>query len=343
MKKNIKKFILPGMAGLMMSGSLFMAPDLAGEVRAEEEDVFQVLFPTDTDHVFDFIMDPQGLICMTDAAAYGDLTFEEGATLFFRRQDGRVEEDYSSSSDVLVITNMGTADVEIVLSASILSDSMEKITLTDDSTFTDDTEASLYLALTDGECTVPVTGETDTVIRATLPGSREAEGAHGEYRFWLVGAVNSGGDWSEVTDEAPKVTVTWSASAVSGGQDDTEQSEDGKDPDDLKILETIGNQGDSEITEIVENPDNSEISETVENPDEQEGSETEEPPSDSETSESRVNQEDSNISEGSADPGTPEVEQDFDEYGEPAESDDQGNTEPMEEEQVEKETSWGAV
>ncbi len=261
LKKYIKKFVLLGMAGLMMSGSFFMAPNLAEEVQAEEDDVFQVLFPVNTDHVFDFIMDPQGLIGKTDGEAYGNLTFEERATLFFRRYDGRVEEDYSSASDALVITNTGTADVDIVLSVSISPDSVEKIILTDDNTFTDDSEASLYLALTDGDCTVPVTGEADAVIHTTLPGSEKMEGVPGEYRFWLEGAVNSNGDWSEVTGEAPRVTVTWSVSAVPDEQEDIEQPEVEENTDGLETSETDANQEDSETSETVEVPDDSGIPE----------------------------------------------------------------------------------
>lgn len=210
MKKNRKKYVWSGISGLLLSGSLFMTSCFAGEALAAEE-VFQVLFPADTDHVFDFIMDPQELIHKTNAAAYGDLTFEEGATLFFRRHDGRAEEDYSSASDALVITNTGTEKVELTLSAGISSDSMEQIHLSDDETFADDTGAGLYLALTDGEHTVPIDREEGAVIHTTLEGISGEEETGREYRFWLVGAANRNGDWSEVDEAAPRVTVTWSA------------------------------------------------------------------------------------------------------------------------------------
>lgn len=209
LKKGRKRCAWFGLLGLITAGGIFAAPASA-DVAQAGEDVFQVLFPANTDHVFDFIMDPQELICRTNAAAYGGLTFEEGATLFFRRHDGGAEEDYSSSSDALVITNMGTEDVDIVLTASVSPDSLEKISMTDDETFADDTETSLYLALTDGEHTIAIDREAGAVIHTTLEGVFGEGGAYREYRFWLMSAVNGNGDWSEVKEVVPKVTVTWS-------------------------------------------------------------------------------------------------------------------------------------
>lgn len=184
-----------------------------GAEQVAEGDIFQVIFPSDTDHVFDFIMDPQKLISQTDAAAYGGSVFEEEATLFFRRRDGEVPEDYSSSSDALVITNAGTAEVDLTVTASI---SMEGITLTDDREFTDDPNASLYLALTDGKDTVPI-GEEGAAIHTALKG---------EYRFWLTGAVNENGDWSAVEGAVPKVTVTWNVTS-----NEEEKPEEDSSPD----------------------------------------------------------------------------------------------------------------
>lgn len=135
--------------------------------------------------------------------------FEEDATLFFRRMDGKVAEDYSSSSDALVITNVGTEDVDIVLTASISWDSAEGIQMADDPGFPEDMDASLYLALTDGEQTEAIVGEEGASIHTTLKGVSEENGMHQEYRFWLTGAVNENGDWSQAEGAVPKVTVTW--------------------------------------------------------------------------------------------------------------------------------------
>ncbi len=214
MKK--KKERLGRMFGLIVCMSLFMTTGSMGEVQASGTDpsgldsrVFQVIFPGDTEHIFDFIMDPQKLISQTDAAAYGGSVFEEDATLFFRRMDEKAAEDYSSSSDALVITNVGTEDVDIVLTASISWDSAEGIQMADDPGFPEDMDASLYLALTDGEQTEAIVGEEGASIHTTLKGVSEENGAHQEYRFWLTGAVNENGDWSQAEGAVPKVTVTW--------------------------------------------------------------------------------------------------------------------------------------
>ena len=214
MKK--KKERLGRMFGLIVCMSLFMTTGSMGEVQASGTDpsgldsrVFQVIFPGDTEHIFDFIMDPQKLISQTDAAAYGGSVFEEDATLFFRRMDEKAAEDYSSSSDALVITNVGTEDVDIVLTASISWDSAEGIQMADDPGFPEDRDESLYLALTDGEQTEAIVGEEGASIHTTLKGVSEENGAHQEYRFWLTGAVNENGDWSQAEGAVPKVTVTW--------------------------------------------------------------------------------------------------------------------------------------
>ena len=195
-----------------------------GEAAADTKDVFQVLFPTNTEDVFDFIMDPQELIAKTHAAAYGNLSFQEGANLFFRRHEEGAQADYTSSSDSLVITNLGTADVELVVTASISPESLGVIAMTGDESFVNDGEASLYLALTDGEHTVPIDREAGAVIRTILAGAEAEGGAGREYRFWLVGGVNPGGDWSEIGGASPKVTVTWSAKALEKEEPEGSQS-----------------------------------------------------------------------------------------------------------------------
>ena len=164
-----------------------------------------------TEHVFDFIMDPQELIRKTDAAAYSGSRFEEDATLFFRRSDDGTEVDYSSSSDALEIVNKGEREVKVTLTARVFPDSIAGITMSEDPEFPGNADASLYLALTDGEATVPVDGEDGAVIETVIPGVLKGEEPN-EYAFQLIGAVNKEGDWSEMVDIAPKVTVTWMVS-----------------------------------------------------------------------------------------------------------------------------------
>lgn len=163
------------------------------------DSVFCVVLPVDTSHVFDFIMDPEGLIEKTKAAAYGGLQFEEGATLFFRRNDGE-EEAYSSRSDSLTILNRGEDAVKVVVTASISSDTARDLIMTDDREFTDNTGPGLYLALADGERVSPMGVGEEAYFEVIVEDS---------YSFWLTGAVSRTGDWSEWADTAPVVTVTW--------------------------------------------------------------------------------------------------------------------------------------
>ena len=173
----------------------------------KKEQVFQVILPTNTAHIFDFIMDPQELISKTEAAAYDGSRFEEGATLFFKRSDGESDEEYSSFSDVVRIMNAGTAAVNVSLTAYISPSSIAGLAMTDDPDFLDDENPSLYLALTDGEETVPINSQYGASIDAWIEGA--GDGEYHAYSFQLTGAVNRNGDWSQLTHVAPEVTVTW--------------------------------------------------------------------------------------------------------------------------------------
>ena len=188
----------------------------SGAVKSgSSADIIQITMPVAEENIFDFIMDPQELIGKTDAAAYGGKRFEADATLFFRRSDDEAGNDYSSSSDALTILNRGDTDVDVILKASIAPDSIVGIALSDDPEFSDNTDASLYLALTDGETIVPIDSENGAVIETEIYGISEGEEPN-EYSFRLIGAVNKKGDWSEVTDVSPEVTVTWKVSMDGG-------------------------------------------------------------------------------------------------------------------------------
>lgn len=192
--------------------------------------VYQVVLPTYVEGCFDFIMDPQRLIEETNGAAYNGSSFEKGATVFFRRTDGRTEVNYSSSSDYMCVVNRSNVPVEVFVSVSISEESLGGITMTGDRTFASDTGASLYMALTDGENTIPIeSGEAH--IQVTLPAAPEEafeyvynqesdEYAFGlkkdlngiqlpEYSFQLTGAVNESEDWAFVEKASPLISVTW--------------------------------------------------------------------------------------------------------------------------------------
>ena len=200
-----------------------------------KQDIYQVILPTVTDDVFDFIIDPQGLINKTDGAAYDGKKFEENSTLFFKRSDGKVKEDYSSSSDEITITNMGSVAVKVSLNISIAPDSLGEIVLTNDKEFKDDKNASLYIALKDGEKETPIGAEgisMEVTVNAAPEDAYEyrydsekelytyqmKEDVSGvkfpSYSFQLTGAANGKGDWSKLTKEVPKINVSWSITPI---------------------------------------------------------------------------------------------------------------------------------
>ena len=90
-----KKHLAFTMAVLMMLPSLPVSAS-GDEMEDVNTNVYQVDLPMNTDGIFDFILDPQGLINKTDAAAYNGKKFEKDSTVFFKRTDGKAKEDYSS-------------------------------------------------------------------------------------------------------------------------------------------------------------------------------------------------------------------------------------------------------
>lgn len=245
MKKQFIKFMASVLTVAMIIG--LSVPSSAQEMGEEDktgvggvegavkQDIYQVLLPTVTDDVFDFIIDPQGLINKTNGAAYKGKKFEEDCTLFFKRSDGGVEEDYSSTSDAITITNKGSVAVKVSLNVSISEESLGGIVLTDDKKFKDDKDASIYMALLDGETEVPIGPDgisMDITVDAAPEDAYEyrydeekelytyqmKEDVSGiefpSYSFQLVGAANGKGDWSKLTKEVPKINVSWKINPV---------------------------------------------------------------------------------------------------------------------------------
>lgn len=245
MKKSFKVFmaailILAMTMGLSMSAFAqgLEKDDKTGVGGVEgtvNQDIYQVILPTVADSAFDFIIDPQGLINKTGGATYGDKKFEDNSTLFFKRSDGKVKEDYSNSSDEITITNRGSMAVKVSLKLSISPDSLGGIMLTDDREFTNDKNASLYMALVDGENVVPIgkDGVSMDVIIDAAPEDAYEYGYNSErkeytyqmkkevsgiefpsYSFQLTGASNGNGDWSEFTKEKPRISVSWEITPI---------------------------------------------------------------------------------------------------------------------------------
>lgn len=240
MRQNIKSYVAVILAVIMVVGSTMSvsAESLGqgsetgiGEVEGSvKTDIYQVILPTNTTGIFDFILDPQGLINKTNGAAYGRKEFEADSTVFFERTDGETEVDYSNKSDFVTITNKSSIAVDVSLHVSVSPSSVEGITMTDDKEFTDDTDTSLYLAIMDGENEFPI-GEEGVTIDVTIDAAPQEAYEYmydsesneyvyklrndlgriefGKYSFQLTGAANGKGDWTEAVDAKPEVTVAW--------------------------------------------------------------------------------------------------------------------------------------
>ena len=234
-----KKILAGFLAATMVTGSSFMAfaaqsGSTSGEGSldiVEKSDVFNVVLPTvpaDGDTRFDYILDPTSVINGTSAAKYNGATFASGKTVYFKNApttDGGAA-SYSEKSDTLTITNKGTVNVDVTVSASVKA--VTGITMASTGTFTDTTDktASLYLALTDGTNTNPITssGGTLTSTLAGSPSAYEPKFVDGKYvmvekensgvtfntfSFGLTGACNPNGVWTGLTDKPPVVDLVW--------------------------------------------------------------------------------------------------------------------------------------
>lgn len=232
----MKKYLAFALAVLVAFPVL---PASAAEKEKEDinTDIYQVDMPMNTKGVFDFILDPQGLINKTDAAAYDGKKFEKDSTVFFRRKDGKAKVDYSSSSDHLSIVNKSSVPVNVSLNIKVSGAFAEKIALTDDKKFKNDTDASLYLALKDKDRERPI-GKDGLDFNITI--NAAPDGAYGysydkkseeytyklkkdssdikfdEYSFQLTGAANGKGDWTGLADAAPEIEVNWKVAPKEG-------------------------------------------------------------------------------------------------------------------------------
>lgn len=195
-----------------------------------ETDVYQVVLPTVSSHTFDFIIDPLGLISQTNGAGYNGKTFEKDATLFFRRTDKEKKTDHSSISNPITITNRGSIPIDVSLKVRMDPSSLAGIRMTADREFAGDNSASLYMAVLDGEKTMPV-GMDGVDITTTLDAAPEAAFEYGYDKesgrytyelkrnldesifstrsFQITGAVNSKGTWSEFVGVSPQIKISW--------------------------------------------------------------------------------------------------------------------------------------
>lgn len=287
--KNHRKF-LAGILSLtmMVSNTAVIFAEEISEIEANsvsevgnpaDNDVFEVVLPTSvSDTTFDFILDPQGLIEASGQAKpeYKDKVFEKNTNLFFKNDKAATGGiyDYSSTSDKVTVINKGSFAVDIEVKASVQD--LGGIAMKEQNDFTDDNTASMYLALTDGETTEPITEQNGAVLRGSIAAGKdsshviedEEEQSHKDeldntaddavfptYEFNLVGNCNNNAeaDWSGVTGITPRIDVTWT---IEGKEEDKSE---GGNAEETEGTKEAGNAEETEETKEAGNAEGSEL------------------------------------------------------------------------------------
>lgn len=255
MKKSFKRFMAFVMTGVLLAspvspivasaaevtGSETMTAPASGNAVASGEvedfvktDVFKVVLPTSADSTFKFVMDPQGLINKTNAAAKtsGDV-YASGDTIYFQTASG----NYTNTSKAVQVLNRGTVEVDVTVEATLVSGDGITMAASGDYSDATNTTPSLYLALIEVSGNAAVaTDVLDSTDGAKLTKTLAAASgdlyeytyASGNYKydlkpavasgdstifphyeFALTGACNPNADWSTLTGAAPSVKVVW--------------------------------------------------------------------------------------------------------------------------------------
>ncbi len=126
-KKNLKRFVAIMLTATMVIGTTAMAfaadPEYsqAGDIEGwVNKKIFSVLVPTASNNALKMLVDPQGLIKATEAAAkegLSDNDFEAGATVLFPRTTGTYK--YAAESESISMANVGTVSVNYSLTAKV--------------------------------------------------------------------------------------------------------------------------------------------------------------------------------------------------------------------------------
>ena len=219
-----------------------------GTVEKVKYNIILPTQPAETTTMYDFILDPQGLIAATSATKYSGATFEADKYLFFKNLDG----NYTDASDALTAYNLSTEDVKLTVTGTI-TDAGDVGFVDATAGFTENaTRPEIQLAIIDGEETASkaqyfatANGATTATYTADIDGLDDAKFAityntskakyewdyntttasaieavtDGNYAsinpgasFKLIGAIandSTGEVWENYT-ATPKVSVVWS-------------------------------------------------------------------------------------------------------------------------------------
>ena len=264
--------------GREISSFKIKLPEQSEQDQSEEEksvqnhpvDVTNVQLPViGEDSPFDFIIDPLGLIYLTDAARYGGGRVEEGATVIFRNSEG--EYDFSHKSDVLKVVNRSNVPVKLVVTASISNPDAIALVGSKDDLSGD--QPGIYMALEDEKGTETViTDDNDAVIETVLDAAPDetyayeyntetgnyeyhmADGAENtefpSFGFGLTACCNTEANWNDV-DARPIISVNWKFEPVLTDWDRLFAEQDAKEYAAFKLIK-LNELVDAKLEELLE-------------------------------------------------------------------------------------------
>lgn len=217
------------------SGSLGGGATLEGTVNRE---VFSVEAPTvaylpdATGNVYNFILDPEGLIDITNGDKYGDdIDFKATGSMYFQVSGNA----YDVKSQEATVTNKSSVDVTVTLNATVTVDTASNaaVTFDEDGVWAaTDTSLGIYLAIKGKDVNnASVTGAAIVANGGAVTTDLASYGAYkviatnggyeyaidesisataDTYTFWLTGACNTNANWSGYDTTAnPTVELVW--------------------------------------------------------------------------------------------------------------------------------------
>lgn len=187
------------------------------ESPENKEPVVSVIFPSlpeDGESPLDFFIDPEQLIYLTDAAAYGGGRVDSGATILFRNHDR--DYDFSRYSDRFEVLNQSEVPVKIIVTAQI--NNLGEIEMVGSPYDWNDEACQMYMAVVDNE------GHERPLIDNGTVEIKVEMAEVDQYSFGLVGYCNPNGRWQDIY-VAPRVTLTWNMEPVLPAEKETEEAQ----------------------------------------------------------------------------------------------------------------------
>lgn len=187
------------------------------ESPENKEPVVSVIFPSlpeDGESPLDFFIDPEQLIYLTDAAAYGGGRVDAGATLLFHNYEG--DYDFSRYSDRFEVINQ--SDVPVVVTVTAQMTNLGEIDMVDNPYFGDSEACTMYMAVVDNE------GHERPLIDNGSVTIQTEMAAVDQYSFGLIGYCNPLGRWEDIY-VGPRVTLTWNMEPVLPEQEELPEIE----------------------------------------------------------------------------------------------------------------------